>query len=102
MKKLEEYKWICPDAFVGVNTNVDGTWTPCCAITMNADKNIKSGDTYDDFHYSTQMKKLRGAFKNQDLNYLKKTCSECIKSEKDNIESLRQVSFKKYYARFFD
>ena len=28
---------------------------------MNADKNIKSGDTYDDFHYSTQMKKLRGA-----------------------------------------
>ena len=102
MKKLEEYKWICPDAFVGVNTNVDGSWTPCCAITMNADKNIKSGDTYDDFHYSTQMKKLRGAFKNQDLNYLKKTCSECIKSEKDNIESLRQVSLKKYYKELKD
>ena len=96
MKKLEEYKWICPDAFVGVNTNVDGSWTPCCAITMKAEKNIKSGDTYDDFHNSSQMKKLRRAFKNQDLNYLKKTCKECIKSEKYNVESLRQVSLNKY------
>ena len=40
MKKLEEYKWICPDAFVGVNTNVD-KGTPCCAITMKAEKKYK-------------------------------------------------------------
>lgn len=106
-KKLEDYEWMCPDAFVSITTQECGTYLPCCVSDLKKESrysfkeltNVKK-HSFEDFQNSDYMKKLRQAFKNNNKKYLKKVCGQCIELEKHGLESLRKTSLKRYYDEF--
>ena len=103
-KKLEDYEWMCPDAFVNIYGAGEGTYLPCCMTEIwkigeeTGEKlaNVKN-DSFEDYYNSSLMKKFREAFKKNDKKFLNKTCATCINSEKSGLQSLRTTNLQKYY-----
>ena len=97
MKKLEDYEWICSEPFTNLYTAPSGHYVPCCAIDYTElFKNYGSEildtneNSIDDYFKSPFLKKMRKAMKENDRNFLKDICKNCIKSEEAGNRSHRQ------------
>lgn len=101
-KKLEDYEWICPKPFIGIFTESTGEILPCCELHKNSDilADLKTVDknSFKDYYHSKSMKRLRSAMKyNKDQKFLDDVCKNCITKEKNNLESGRKLSLKKFF-----
>ena len=45
MKRLEDYKWMCPQPFANVSTDPYGIWQPCC--TAQFDERLSSDEDWE-------------------------------------------------------
>ena len=116
-KKLEDYKWMCPQPFANVSTDPYGIWQPCCTAQFderlsnekNDDdkdwekllskkdlKNVRT-DSFTDYYRSNYMTKVRDAFRKGDKDFLSDMCKQCIKSEEYGLQSSRTASLEKYF-----
>ena len=103
VKKLEDFEWICPEPFTNLYTAPSGHYTPCCAIDYielfkNYDSEILNSNenSIDDYFKSPFLKKMRKAMKENDKNFLKGICKNCIKSEKAGNRSHRQWYLQRF------
>tara|TARA_Y100000004_G_scaffold113787_1_gene127801 strand:+ start:2949 stop:4142 length:1194 start_codon:yes stop_codon:yes gene_type:complete len=115
MKKLQDYKWMCPQPFANVSTDPYGVWQPCCTaqfderlssdedweklLTKKDLKNVKT-DSFTDYYRSDYMTKVRDAFRKGDKDFLSDMCKQCIKSEEYGLQSPRTVSLEKFNNEF--
>ena len=103
MKKLEDYEWICSEPFTNLYTAPSGHYVPCCAIDYTElFKNYGSEildtneNSIDDYFKSPFLKKMRKAMKENDRNFLKDICKNCIKSEEAGNRSHRQWYLQRF------
>ena len=103
MKKLEDYEWMCPEPFTNLFTTTSGHYMPCCAMDyaslfQNHGTEIKRTDknTIKQYFNSDFSKKLRKAMKENDKNFVKDICKNCIKSEKVGNRSHRQWYLQRF------
>lgn len=103
MKKLEDYEWICPEPFTNLFTTPSGHYVPCCAIDYTelfknyGDELSETGKhTIDDYLNSDFLKKMRKAMKENDKDFLKDICKNCIKSEQVGNRSHRQWYLQRF------
>tara|TARA_Y100001937_G_C7112046_1_gene328125 strand:+ start:224 stop:1417 length:1194 start_codon:yes stop_codon:yes gene_type:complete len=115
MKRLEDYKWMCPQPFANVSTDPYGIWQPCCTaqfderlssdedweklLTKKDLKNVRT-DSFTDYYRSDYMTKVRDAFRKGDKNFLSDMCKQCIKSEEYGLQSSRTVSLEKFFNQY--
>jgi organic radical activating enzyme len=105
MKTLEQYKWICPEPFVGVNIATTGKFRPCCYMSSNevdlalnrAEQYNIEKNSYKQFYYSDFMARLRSSMKNEnDFDFLYDACSICKFQEDSGNMSQRQFYLKQF------
>ena len=100
MKKLEDYEWICPEPFNNLMTDTTGNYMPCCALDYKGLKDkdlIKTKDnTIKEYYESEFLKKIRNAIKENDKEFLKDICKNCITTEKSGNRSHRQYYLERY------
>tara|TARA_Y100000004_G_scaffold34701_1_gene37098 strand:- start:406 stop:1569 length:1164 start_codon:yes stop_codon:yes gene_type:complete len=108
MKKLEDYEWICPEPFTNLYTAPPGHYVPCCAIDYtelfkNYGDEILNTNEYsiNDYFKSNFLKKMQKAMKENDKNFLKDICKNCIKSEEMNNRSHRQWYLQRFIKNEF-
>lgn len=103
VKKLEDYEWICPEPFTNLYTNVIGYYNPCCAIASgelyeNFGNELYKTDKHSiqDYYNSSFVKKFRKAIKENNKDFFKDICKNCIKSEKAGLRSHRQWYLERF------
>ena len=112
VKKLEDYKWMCPQPFANVSTDAYGVWQPCCMthfeerlstdkdweelLTKKDLKNVRT-DSFSDYYRSNYMSKVREAFRKGEQPDM---CKACIHTEKNGLKSLRQTSIERFNNEF--
>lgn len=105
-KKLEDYKWLCPEPFVNLTTQTTGAMMPCCCsdIWENHEHELKNveTDSFEEYYNSDLIKKMRQSMKSGNRDFLADICKRCIKQEENGLVSQRQSGLKKYYNEFKD
>ena len=101
MKKLEDYEWICPEPFTNLMTTTSGHYVPCCALDYYALSNkhdlISTKDhTIEEYYQSEFTTKFRNAIKNNDKDFLKDICKNCMLTEKSGNRSHRQYYLERF------
>ena len=103
MKKLEDYEWICPEPFANLMTTTDSHYIPCCALDYNAlykkhydELSSTKKHTIKEYYESEFLNKFRDAIKNNDREFLKDICKNCISTEKSGNRSHRQYYLSRY------
>jgi len=103
MKKLEDYEWICPEPFANLMTTTDSHYVPCCALDYNAlyekhydELSSTKKHTIKEYYESKFLNKFRTAIKNNDKEFLKDICKNCITTEKSGNRSHRQYYLGRY------
>ena len=103
MKKLEDYEWICPEPFANLMTTTDSRYIPCCALDYNAlykkhydELSSTKKHTIKEYYESEFLNKFRDAIKNNDREFLKDICKNCISTEKSGNRSHRQYYLSRY------
>ena len=101
MKKLEDYEWICPEPFTNLMTTTGGHYIPCCALDYpelvnKMELDSTKNTTIKEYYESKFLNKFRTAIKNNDKEFLKDICKNCISTEKSGNRSHRQYYLGRY------
>lgn len=105
MKRLEEYKWMCPEPFTNVMHSTSGLLKPCCAFHADEatlqkhewKKYNAREHSFSEFYNSKQMIRLRSALRNDDdVEFVSDMCRVCKEQERTGSRSHRQF----YLSRF--
>lgn len=110
MKKLEDYKWICPDVFTNVHVAITGVMKPCCAMNHEPEMdkyleeyeicNIKDTSFWE-YYNSDIATRLRNAMRNEnDDEFVNSFCAKCKKIESVGNQSLRLFTFHRFNNEF--
>jgi len=82
-KKLEDYKWFCPQPFVNVYRGITGHTTPCCIIKnwYIPIKKLKESTSVHEDYLSSLNESLRQEFLKGEGPLIDGSCTICIKYE---------------------
>jgi MoaA/NifB/PqqE/SkfB family radical SAM enzyme len=105
-KKLEDYKWICPEPFTNINVHVSGKMKPCCTMDYDPEMdkypevevlNIQES-SFSEYYHHPAVERLRNAMRNDnDDDYVRALCGKCKRVEEAGNRSQRE-----YYVGRFD
>ncbi len=88
-KKLEEYKWFCPQPFMNIVTDVFGKIKPCCVI--KGSNNWDNAQTIEEYSKSDKLKQFRKEMLLGGGPTVDSNCEVCIEQEKHSPESHRKT-----------
>ena len=111
MKKLEKYKWICPQPFTNIHVHIRGEMKPCCTMDYSPEMqkfpdieihNIEES-SFKEYYHSETMKRLRNAMRNEnDDEYVYAMCGKCSRVEESGNRSQRQYYVNRFNNEFKD
>ena len=110
MKKLEDYKWMCPQPFTHIYKNIGGHNFPCCQIKnwytpLKALRRRGDGSSFnwdglslEEYHNTPLNKIFQKEFLTGDGPLIRDCCTRCLDSEKNdpNKNSPRRNYLKQF------
>tara|TARA_Y100000004_G_scaffold145369_1_gene165820 strand:+ start:1554 stop:2717 length:1164 start_codon:yes stop_codon:yes gene_type:complete len=103
VKKLEDYEYMCPEPFTNLHTGAYGNYLPCCVMDYKELYEREKNEMYDTKNHTIEewfnsafIKKLRKAFKENNKDFLKGICKNCIKSEQSGVRSHREWYLERF------
>jgi len=87
-------KFFCPEAYAGLRADTSGGYKPCCVFKGNIGSTEESSPI--EVMNGKPAKKLRKAFDEQDMSYIKHHCSSCLDLEGKGLKSRRLEAIENY------